>query len=178
MRNRAFRRRTVLKTTGAVAVGAGVTVQSATAQPAEGQTVFVGGAGIHAVDAATGEERWHFDTGVAIASSPTVVNGTVFVGGTGIHAIDAATGEERWRFETDDHVGSSPTVVDSTVFLGGSDDKLYAVDAATGEQQWRFNAGDCVESSPTVVDDPTAGDSIDSRVRLGTLGHHRVAASD
>ncbi len=27
-------------------------------------------------------------------------------------------------------------------------------------------------SSPTVVDDPESGDSIGSRVMLGTLGHH------
>jgi outer membrane protein assembly factor BamB len=59
-----------------------------------------------------------------------------------------------------------------TVYVGPWDDNLYAVDAATGSEEWAFETGDWVQSPPTVVDDPESGDSIDSRVMLGTLGHH------
>ena len=121
-------------------------------------TVFVGSADNHlyAVDAATGEQEWAFETRgwQRVTSSPTVVDGTVFVGSKDNHlyAVDAATGEEQWAFETGDSVSSSPTVVNGTVFVGSYDDNLYAVDAATGEEQWVFETGDWIQSSPTVVD--------------------------
>jgi PGF-CTERM protein len=59
-----------------------------------------------------------------------------------------------------------------TVYFGSWDDNLYAVDAGTGSQQWTFETADYVDSSPTVVNDPESGDSIGSRVMLGTLGHY------
>jgi PGF-CTERM protein len=86
--------------------------------------------------------------------------------------VDAATGEQEWAFDTGNDVSSSPTVVDSTVYVGSVDSNLYAVDAVTGEQEWAFDTGEQVRSSPTVVSDPQNGDSIGSRVMLGTLGHH------
>ena len=53
------------------------------------------------------------------------------------------------------------------------DETLYAVDAATGSQEWAFTQpSGPVESSPTVVDNPASGDSVGSRVLLGTLGHY------
>ena len=60
-----------------------------------------------------------------------------------------------------------------TVYVGSKDETLYAVDAATGSQEWAFTQPSLrVESSPTVVSDPEDGDSVGSRVMLGTLGHH------
>jgi protocatechuate 3,4-dioxygenase beta subunit len=69
-------RRDVLKTTGAVTVGAGVTAQTATADIAEGPTVFVGSHDntVYALDATTGTEQWAFETGDDVVSSPTVVD--------------------------------------------------------------------------------------------------------
>jgi WD-40 repeat-containing protein len=111
------------------------------------------------------------------------VDGTVYVGSWDetLYAVDAATGEREWVFTRPSRrVFSSPTVTDGTVYIGTevSDDRnlpgtLYAVDAATGSQQWAFTQpSDSVSSSPTVVDDPESGDSVGSRVMLGTLGHH------
>jgi WD-40 repeat-containing protein len=63
-------------------------------------------------------------------------------------------------------------VADGTVYVGSHDETLYAVDAATGSQEWAFTQpSGRVFSSPTVVADPESGDSIGSRVMLGTLGH-------
>jgi hypothetical protein len=86
-------------------------------------------------------------------SSPTVAGDTVFAAAGPqydegrIFAFDAATGEERWRYEPAHQVTSSPTVVDGVVYVGLFESML-AVEAG--------------------VD----GSSRDSRVRLGTLGHH------
>jgi len=65
------------------------------------------------------------------------------------------------------------TGVDGTVYVGSNDSTLYAVDADSGEEEWAFTQpSHRVHSSPTVVADPESGDSVGSRVLLGTLGHH------
>jgi len=116
------------------------------------------------------EQRWAFDAGDSVLSSPTVVTDesgtrTVFVGDTGgnVSALNATTGKPFWRFETGDAVRSSPTVVNvsgtagRTVFVGSSDGTVYALDAATGEHRWTFETGGPVKSSPTVIDDAVGG---------------------
>lgn len=154
-------------------------------------TVFVGSYddNVYALTAASGNEQWAFETGERVRSSPTVVDGTVFVGSHdgNVYAMNTATGDEQWAFETGSSVGSSPTVVNGTVFVGSADESVYALDAATGNEQWAFETGSTVQSSPTVVDGTVfignseslyaldagvEGSSEDSRVNLGTLGHH------
>lgn len=163
-------------------------------------TVFIGSDddNLYAVDADTGDPQWTFETGGSIGtSSPTVVDGTVFVGSSdnSLYAVDANTGDQQWAFETGAGVSSSPTVVDGTVFVGSSDNNLYAVDANMGTQEWAFETNSRVRSSPTVVDGTVfvgsqddnnlyavdadvEGSSQDSRVNLGTLGHHHVWAEE
>ena len=104
------------------------------------------------VAADPGDQQWAFETGRAVSSSPTVVDGTVFVGSDddNLYAVDTETGQEQWAFETGGAV-SSPTVVDGTVFVGSYYDNLYAVDAETGSEEWAFETGGSVYSSPTVV---------------------------
>ena len=108
---------------------------------------------VYALDAAAGEERWHFETGGLIYSSPAVVEGVLYIGSNDsyVYALDAASGEERWRFKTDDAVFSSPTVVGGVVYIGSWDGYAYALDATIGEKRWRFKMGDQV-SSPAVAE--------------------------
>ena len=160
-----------------------------TAAPAvvEG-TVYAGSDGgrLYAVDAATGEQEWVFTEPAdgagslppGIESSPTVVEGTVYVGSTDgtVYALDAASGREEWSFTEPSGVYASPTVADGTLYIGTGalgPGTLYALDAATGETEWAFTEPtDFVDIAPTVVANPRSGDSIGSRVQLGTLGHH------
>ena len=156
-------------------------------------TVFVGSVdnNLYAVDAETGTEQWAFEADDQINSSPTVVDGTVFVGSrdNNLYAVNIETGTEQWAFETDDEIRSSPTVVDGTALVGSDDNNLYAVDAETGTEQWVFETGRSFTSSSPMVVDGTVfvgsgdnnlyavdagvdGSSEDSRVMLGTLGHH------
>ena len=156
-------------------------------------TVFVGSRDNHlyAVDAATGEQRWQFKAGWRLHSSPTVRDGTVYIGSIDNHlyAIDATRGTQQWTLDTGFPVHSSPTVADGTVYIGSNDSNLHAVDAETGTQQWTFQTESAVRCSPTVVDGTvyvgccngtlyaiatgaTGQRSEDSRVMLGTLGHH------
>lgn len=99
-------------------------------------------------------ERWQFQTGDWVRSSPAVSGGTVYVGSEDGHlyAIDAAAGGQRWRFETEAGVWSSPAVSEGVVYVGSEDGSVYAVDAATGSALWRFRTGAAVWSSPAVSD--------------------------
>ncbi|MFC6720694.1 PQQ-binding-like beta-propeller repeat protein [Halobacteriaceae archaeon SHR40] len=166
-------------------------------------TVFFGSSdnNLYAVDSDDGSEVWRLEA--PGTSSPTVLDKTVFVGsGAGnLYAVDANDGSEKWIFEADGAISSSPTVADSTVVVGSSDDNLYGVDRETGEELWRFETRDeplrsdaktGIQSSPTVVDGTafvgsldgyvyaidvgSVGSSEDTRVTLGTLGHHHVFA--
>lgn len=151
------------------------TVVGGTVYIGDGNETFDEAGNLYALDAETGEEEWTYDEPEeALESSPTVYEGTVYVGSMGgvLYAVDAETGEEEWTFEADDEIEATPTAYDGTVYVGSQDSNLYAIDAETGEEEWSADPGISITSSPTVVDDPAEGDSVGSRVELGTLGHH------
>ena len=110
----------------------------------DGEVVAVGTElGVAAVDATTGERRWHHRTGLETHTAPAVVDGAVVAGNddTYVHALDAVTGERRWRAKTGGRVRCPPAVVDGTVYVGSNDGRVYALDASTGEREWRFEVG-------------------------------------
>jgi outer membrane protein assembly factor BamB len=120
---------------------------------------------LHAIDAATGEERWQQKfpwVNTYIEASPAVAKGVVYVGSdmnggyggftSDFIAFDAQTGEEVWHFSWPNGALSSPVVVDGVIYFGSLDHHLYALDAESGAQLWAMDLGDNVSSSPAVVD--------------------------
>ena len=146
---------------------------------------------VYAIGIESGEEQWNeslYRNGGLTA--PTVAEGaysrdTLFVAdNVRVHALNAAVGGPRWstRFDGSDPV--APTVINDYVFVG--DDNAVALDVETGDEVWA-NDDYGMTSAPTGADDMiffgsaenvaavvsgTGGDSDDSRVTLGTLGHH------
>jgi eukaryotic-like serine/threonine-protein kinase len=130
----------------------------------KGVVYFGSGDGnVYALDAASGAEKWRFQTGDVVHASPAIVDGRLFVGSwdTYFYALDAGTGVEVWRFKTGDDpaihnqvgIQSSATVVNGVVYFGCRDSKFYALDATTGKQMWMFpNKGSWVITSPVVQD--------------------------
>lgn len=119
-------------------------------------TVYIGSADkrLYAVDAETGHEKWHFDTGGIVRSIPAVSDGLIFTGSFdhNIYALDARTGALRWKYDTHREVVSSPLVVDGTVYLGSRCADLFALDAATGKIKWKyFYWSSWVESSARML---------------------------
>jgi outer membrane protein assembly factor BamB len=92
---------------------------------------------IVALDAATGEERWRFASGVT-ETSPLVVDGTLYFGAWdhNVYALDAESGEKLWSYETGDQVKSAVAWRNGTVYSGSYDGRMYALDAGTGELKW------------------------------------------
>ena len=154
-----------------------------------------------AYDAASGDVEWEYQVEQEdfatvtsqIRSSPTVYDGTVYVGSYAgiVYAIDLEDGGEEWTHDVGEEVRSAPTVAGGRVFVGSSGEGLWAFDADDGDVVWHEADLTVVDEAPTVVDGvlyvPASGEdgwrmrayetgvdasSEDSRVLLGTLGHH------
>jgi outer membrane protein assembly factor BamB/dienelactone hydrolase len=119
---------------------------------------------LYAVDAQSGEERWHVDFGAGenSFSTPLVANGTVYVGVTNpdpntgyFLAVDAQTGDERWRTDYERGLWDGPIVAGGDlIYLTAADNKaLIAMDGATGEERWRHTNPMGVYGAPVVTDD-------------------------
>jgi outer membrane protein assembly factor BamB len=104
--------------------------------------VYVGSADkrLYAIDAASGRERWHFQTGDLVRSTPAVAGGHVYFGSRDhtVYAVDARTGTLTWKYDTQREVVSSPLVDHGVVYIGSRNSNLYAFDAATGAIRWKF----------------------------------------
>ncbi len=129
---------------------------------AQGTVYFGSGDGhVYAVDSASGDLRWKFQTGDVVHASPAYAGGILYFGSwdSYLYAVDATTGQEKWRFKSGEdpqihnQVGfqSSPAVVAGVVYVGCRDANLYAIDAASGKEKWRYpTGGSWVISSPAV----------------------------
>lgn len=137
---------------------------------ADGLVVFGAGDGsVYALELATGQEVWRFDTEGRIRSTPAIADGIVFVGSADgfVYALGLADGSERWRHATEGasldsggfgfdrrSVMGSPAVVDGTVYVGSRDGFMYALDQETGERKWRVSHQvSWAMSSPSVAGD-------------------------
>lgn len=131
---------------------------------------------LYAVNRSGNEVYWEnsYEDGGG-SSEPTLHDETVyFATSSSLYAVSSATGDEEWRFEKPESAWA-PTVAGGVVYIADGE-MLYALDADSGEEIWNTTVK--ARSTPTVVEDPATGDSIDSQVMLGTLGHHDVWAEE
>jgi outer membrane protein assembly factor BamB len=109
---------------------------------------------LHALDAATGAERWTFATGgtynAAPVAFPAVDGGIVYVGApTGtLFALDAETGTRRWTVTVGGSLTTPLLVYDGLVYAGSADGNLYAFEGKTGEERWRSATGPITSAGP------------------------------
>lgn len=123
-----------------------------------GGTVYVGtyGEAVHALDAATGDERWRRPLDSAAWGAPTVGDDLVYVPEeTDLGALRPDDGSEAWRLLDGGAVAGSPALADGTLYVQAGpavgELSLVAADAATGRVEWQVDLG-LAEASPTVVD--------------------------
>jgi outer membrane protein assembly factor BamB len=136
----------------------------------QGATVAAGGglayvmgedSHFHALDPATGREKWNVAFtrgGGSCESVPVARDGIVYVNGSllvtpadanrsasyhrSLFALDATTGQERWRYSPAESVGRggicfTQPIVTADTFFGVASATLYAVNLATGRERWK-----------------------------------------
>lgn len=98
---------------------------------------------LHAVNAATGEQKWEFFVGLSGFGSAAPVlgaNGLVYIASVeGLHAIDRRTGKAVWKYPAQSAANATGAVgKDGTVYayLGSS---FVALNGKTGARQWVFS---------------------------------------
>ena len=100
--------------------------------------VYVGDlAGVlHAVDTATGQAAWTYQTDGEIKSSPVITDDIVLIGSYDgyLYGLAAETGELIWKLETLNYVHATPAISDGVAYFGGCDEVFRGVRIADGEE--------------------------------------------
>ena len=136
-----------------------------------------------ALDARTGETKWHYDPKIdkamgvkaccdAVNRGVAYADGRVFVGALDgrLIALDANTGRELWSTVTVDQtknytITGAPRVANGKVFIGnggaeyGVRGYISAFSAETGEQVWRFYTVPAGPDDPVGTEPPMAAET-------------------
>ncbi|NBC35842.1 PQQ-binding-like beta-propeller repeat protein [Novosphingobium sp. FSY-8] len=104
---------------------------------------------LHAMDAATGAEKWthSFTVGgslseVVFGGGASYDKGVLYVtSGVGeVAALDAKTGAQKWKVKPAGPLRGSPTVAFGSVFVMTQSNGIFALNAADGVLQWQESA--------------------------------------
>jgi serine/threonine-protein kinase len=133
--------------------------------------VFVGSrdGSVYAIDAATGAQRWRFETQTKapVNATPAVDGDAVYIGGWDrtFYALDAMTGRPRWSFDAGLPIMDKALVYGGRVIFatGGrqarsdrGDGLVYGLDASSGRKKWAVDTLPDVESQSKWPSHPPA----------------------
>jgi outer membrane protein assembly factor BamB len=107
---------------------------------------------VHAIDFATGTERWSKELRSEVHGTPVCAAGSVIVGDAAgvLHALDPASGVEHWTFPTDGAINGAPAASGSTVVAATEAGTAWAIDAATGRKVWQVALPGAVRRSVAI----------------------------
>ncbi len=111
---------------------------------------------LYAIDAATGQEIWRFDTPNApVAVQPALRNGVLYFASFDgyAYAVNAADGTLKWKSPVDGWVWTDPSVGDTLLYMGDVRGRVYAFDLQSGERKWHFDALDSIKAHPVLAND-------------------------
>lgn len=125
---------------------------------------------LHALDVATGVERWTFKAGGAIRTRAAFgpEGALYFQADDGVlYALDARTGALRWQTTVNpkpvvrlppsepksrfDRFGSDVTVDAGRLYVGTDEGKVVCLEASNGRKIWEFASGGSVLAAPAVA---------------------------
>ncbi len=137
---------------------------------------------VHALDAATGEERHRFAHDCYVEEPPAVTDdAVVLVGepwrgakGGRVLAFGRTDARERWRYDLNAAVEGGPTVADGTVYVADRAGRVHALDAADGSRRWRIRI-ETDRDHALLVGSPAV---VDGRAFLADHGRRALVALD
>ncbi|HWX20966.1 MAG TPA: PQQ-binding-like beta-propeller repeat protein [Candidatus Binatia bacterium] len=123
------------------------------------------------------KERWSFQTGYTIASSPAFWKGLVIIGDASgiVYAFGVKTGDVRWRFKTQNAVYSTPAVAGDVVAVTSTDGNIYGLKAANGKELWRYTTGRPIVASPGIANGTVYVGSSEGKFRALKLASGKLA---
>jgi outer membrane protein assembly factor BamB/class 3 adenylate cyclase len=106
---------------------------------------------LHAVDDATGTERWHVPLPNA-GISPLVADGLLWVGSSDGHALglDPATGDQRWEWDGPAGVQADVFIVTADTAYIRSGGSLYSIRLVDRAELWQFDANGTGMTGPVL----------------------------
>lgn len=107
-----------------------------------GGTVYIGSrdGAIYALDAATGRQRWRFQTGGDLRGDSRVT--TAPRSASAAEMLGLALEQEKKRTASGVRlITATPAVEHDVAYVGSWDHRMYALNAATGSLKWAFDAG-------------------------------------
>lgn len=120
---------------------------------------------LYALDAATGEERWHLRTNKWIWGRPLLIQGVLVVASADgqVYGLEPATGRELWRCATGNANYADVVARRDAVLIASTDGRLYELEARDGSVRWSFDADAGLRAAPAV-------DAENGSIYLGTCG--------
>lgn len=118
-----------------------------------GDTVYLPGGNVVALDASDGTEKW--EASIGGTAHGVVDNGSTVVaaGSRGVTAFRSSSGSERWHFDAVSSWREPPAVVGNDVFavdsMGGT---IVSLHIGGGNRQWLRRFDGPAPGTPTVVD--------------------------
>jgi outer membrane protein assembly factor BamB len=93
---------------------------------------------VHVLDRRTGNERWSFDAGSPIESSPVVRHGVDYFGAWNgrLYALDLRTHRLRWSRELGAKMTGSATISGHTLYIGDYAGRVWALWPGNGATRW------------------------------------------
>ena len=114
---------------------------------------------LQALDSATGEPLWRYESKTLICEKPaTGPDGVVYVPASegSVVALDPNTGEPLWKASTQGRPGSPAVCRDGKhLLVGDSEGFLQSLDAATGQPVWKIHTPGAVRLAPGLGTDGT-----------------------
>jgi len=105
-------------------------------------TVYIGSSdgAVYAVDAATGAQRWRFQTGAGLPGGTEIIvapreSDPAEMAGRALDQLG------RSRAGGKAQINATPAIDGNTVYIGSWDRTFYALDAMTGKPKWSFDSG-------------------------------------
>jgi len=99
--------------------------------------VIIGGRDkrLHAIDRATGQGVWTFQSRGQVDSSPVICGDAIVVGSEDgrLYCLGLADGKERWAYEIGGAITASPAAANGLVIVGSEDGNLYAFGQPTAK---------------------------------------------